>query len=231
MKTLIISDIHANITALDAIWQQEHDADMIVSAGDIVDYGLHPCECIDWMIDKKVQGVFGNHDLAVIEAYDNPNLEEPLYWKLYHAQMLADRHISYLKNLPEKLTLDIDGEIYALRHAFCDQYSYDCIKNIDEFINFNQVNFSDAVNGCIFGHTHRSALEHLSDNARWINPGSVSYRRQSDDDRGAQYALIIDGEISLHMVPYAVEELHLAVLAAPVCESEKKPTYHWWAPR
>ena len=42
MKILALSDIHSNIYALDAIWDKEKDADLIVAAGDLVDYGPFP---------------------------------------------------------------------------------------------------------------------------------------------------------------------------------------------
>jgi len=49
MKALIISDIHSNIYALEAIWAQERDNDIIYCAGDLVDYGPFPKEVLDWV--------------------------------------------------------------------------------------------------------------------------------------------------------------------------------------
>ena len=64
MKALIISDIHSNIFALEAIWQREHDCDVVFCAGDLVDYGPSPGEVIAWVQAHGVACVQGNHDRA-----------------------------------------------------------------------------------------------------------------------------------------------------------------------
>lgn len=49
MKALILSDIHSNIYALEAIWNKERDSDLILCAGDLVDYGPFPQEVLAWV--------------------------------------------------------------------------------------------------------------------------------------------------------------------------------------
>ena len=46
MKALILSDVHSNVIALEAIWAREGDADAIYCAGDLVDYGVYPRETL-----------------------------------------------------------------------------------------------------------------------------------------------------------------------------------------
>jgi len=228
MKTLVISDIHSNIIALEAVWCRESDADLIVCAGDIVDYGIYPKECIEWMIDKEVVAVSGNHDLGVVRAYEHPDKDKPLTWRIDNARKLEQRHVEYLKNLPDRLVLDIDGDAYGITHAYRD---YDIIRSLEAFLHFSNEQFSLNLRKMIFGHTHRRELHYLSDEEYWLNPGSVSYRRPDEDYRGAHYAVILDGKPSLRSVSYPVEKLYHEVLTSSVCESEKQPTFHWWAPR
>ena len=178
MKTLIISDVHANIVALEALWQKERDADLIVFAGDVVDYGIHPRECIDWMIDKNVTAVTGNHDLGVIDAYDHPDEHGPLTWRVENARKLNQNHIDYLKQLPDRLILNLDGNTYGITHAY---RGYDVIRSAEAFMHFGNTHFSENLHKMIFGHTHRRELLYLSDEDCWLNPGSVSYRRADEN--------------------------------------------------
>lgn len=54
----------------------------------------------------------------------------------------------------------------------------------------------------IFGHTHRRCVHQLEDDALWLNPGSVSYRRPDDHDKRAHYMIIEDGRILFRAVAY-----------------------------
>ena len=228
MKTLIISDVHSNIIALDAVWQKESDADLILCIGDIVDYGIYPRECVEWMIDKGVRAVSGNHDRGVIQAYEQPEEHVPLTWRIDNAQKLDSHHIAYLKDLPNQLTLDIDGDTYGVTHEY---RGYDIIRSMEAFRNFSDDRFGQSLHKMIFGHTHRRELSYLSDGDSWLNPGSVSYRRPDEDYRGAHYSVIQDGKVSLRTVPYPTEQLYREVLASAVCQREKEPTHHWWSPK
>ena len=76
MKLLLISDVHASIDALDAVWNAESDADAIMCAGDIIDWGFHPHEVIAWMREHNVICVYGNHDLEILEHLDAGHREE-----------------------------------------------------------------------------------------------------------------------------------------------------------
>jgi hypothetical protein len=69
MKALILSDVHSNIVALEAIWAREGDADAIYCAGDLVDYGVYPRETLAWMRAHNVVCVQGNHDRQVAETF------------------------------------------------------------------------------------------------------------------------------------------------------------------
>ena len=71
MKIAIISDIHANLAALEAF--PEKDYDELWCIGDLVDYGPRPPEVIHWVRDNASLAVRGNHDHAVGFAVD-PNV-------------------------------------------------------------------------------------------------------------------------------------------------------------
>jgi predicted phosphodiesterase len=67
MKLLIVSDIHGNWPALQAVLQAEPDADQILCLGDLVNYGPQPVECVQWARQQLGPEwlIQGNHDRAV----------------------------------------------------------------------------------------------------------------------------------------------------------------------
>ncbi len=101
MKTLIVSDIHSNIYALEAIWKYENDSDIVYCAGDLVDYGPYPKEVLDWVRSHNVHCVQGNHDRWIVTCYrDGKTLEHlPLderTWAHHNVSLLQEHDIEYL---------------------------------------------------------------------------------------------------------------------------------------
>jgi predicted phosphodiesterase len=71
MKILIISDIHANLNALNAVIDDAGDIDSVWCLGDIVGYGPDPNECIKRIAEiPNLTCIMGNHDAAVIGLVD-----------------------------------------------------------------------------------------------------------------------------------------------------------------
>jgi predicted phosphodiesterase len=65
MRILILSDIHGNLPALEAVLAAEPCSDAVVFCGDVVDYGPQPVECVRWLKDHTDYLVRGNHDHAL----------------------------------------------------------------------------------------------------------------------------------------------------------------------
>ena len=66
MRIAVLSDIHSNIVALDAVLLHAGDVDAIWQLGDVVGYGPEPDAVVDRLIERKATGVRGNHDAAAI---------------------------------------------------------------------------------------------------------------------------------------------------------------------
>lgn len=223
MKTLILSDIHSNITALEAIWAKEKDSDLVYCAGDLVDYGPHPREVIAWIQAHNIPTVQGNHDAWVCINYrrghfmDNvPQAERG--WVNYTASLLTEADACYLEQLPQSLTFTLDDIPYGLTHLFQD---YEEIVSLHQFETFRQERFTAApYTRLIMGHTHRQAVRYLSDELLWLNPGSVSYRRHGDPDQTAHYATIVNGRFHLHRLPYNLKPVYQVMSQIPLSPRE-----------
>lgn len=216
-KALVISDIHGNIDALEAIWARESDCDVIYCAGDLVDPGLYAKEVIDWVHAHQVAVVKGNHDAHFVKAYGSHDEQ----WKERQAAGVTETDIEFLKELPSTLIFELDKIRYCMRHSYFD---YCTIEGEHYFDTFWQQNDPEQVQRdqekrMIFGHTHLRAVHYLTDTKLWLNPGSCHWRadknrtlhRQFDVVKGyepyeptkeAHYITITDGRIRLHSVSY-----------------------------
>ena len=84
MRHALISDIHGNLEALNAVLQdiQEQRIDRIVCLGDLVGYGPNPCECLDLVIANATVTILGNHDQGALfdpEGF-NTGAERAIFW-------------------------------------------------------------------------------------------------------------------------------------------------------
>src|SRR3990172_3261872 len=84
MPTALISDIHANLDALEVVLTdiQNRRLDKIICLGDILGYGPNPCECLDRVIQTCEWSLMGNHDFAVLyePTSFNTSAEQAAFW-------------------------------------------------------------------------------------------------------------------------------------------------------
>ena len=103
MAIAIISDIHANLEALEAVFKyiDAYDIDTIYCLGDIVGYGPNPNECVGLIRDRCDAVIMGNHDYAAIGLanieYFNEYAKMSTYWTI---ENLSEDNLKYLRGLP-----------------------------------------------------------------------------------------------------------------------------------
>jgi len=220
VRYLILSDIHANWEALEAVLRDaEGDWDQAVCCGDLVGYGADPNRVIEWVREHAMAVVRGNHDkacagLADLEGF-NPAAREAAEWT---AQTLTADQLYYLRNLPQG-PLEVAGfEILHGSPADEDEYLMAALPDLLYYLH-TPVAF--------FGHTHwqggfvfyRNSVQPLpgvppehrqlrlslrAEHVYLINPGSVGQPR--DRDPRAAYAVYDDArQVELRRTPYRVE--------------------------
>jgi diadenosine tetraphosphatase ApaH/serine/threonine PP2A family protein phosphatase len=114
MRYAIISDIHGNAEALQAVLKdiQHNSIDTVICLGDIVGYYPDPEKCIELVRDNVAQCVAGNHDYAAIGKIDTQNFTYYAYaameWTKKH---LSEKSKSFLEGLP--LSIDRDGMFFT----------------------------------------------------------------------------------------------------------------------
>jgi putative phosphoesterase len=200
-KIAIISDIHGNLPALDAVLLdiKSRGISKIYCLGDLVGYYCFFNEVVQKINELNIPTVLGNHDdalinhLGVIER--SKTCTRILKWQLEKAD---ESTLSFLKSLPTHLEVRHVDRLIKIIHAGLhdnvDEYLFDAN---DQYFEENQ--FQEDI--LISGHTHLPSYKKFHSGKAWINPGSVGQPR--DGDNKASY-VIIDEEFNPHFirVPY-----------------------------
>lgn len=224
MRYLILSDIHANLTALDAAleaakghWQQA------VCLGDVVGYGPEPNEVIDRLRSLKAVTIRGNHDKAVsgVASADdfNPLARSVTLWT---RDQLVPANREYLEQLP-KGPVVING--FSIVHGAIhdeDEYVFAPAQAIEDLIDM-------PIPVAFFGHTHMQGGFKLQDDQvatlnlkpsdgnqfsalaieprtnYLLNPGSVGQPRDGDPRCAFAIADLDHRTVEFWRVPYDIE--------------------------
>lgn len=239
MRYLILSDIHGNLEALEAVLEHTRgEYDLIANCGDVVGYGADPNAVTDWCRTTPQVIVAGNHDracatLANIEWF-NESAAAAANWT--HERLTSENR-EWLAALPSGPAL-VDG--FEVVHG-SPAGENDYLEDDRDFVEAAE-SLTAAV--AFFGHTHRQGACHVSQNGvtrlsapmavlrvgrLWfVNPGSVGQPR--DRDRRAAYALY-DSEsrqLELRRTSYDVAAAQRKISAAGLPQRLATRLAHGW---
>lgn len=229
MKRALISDIHGNLEALEAVLDdiQKVSVDEIYCLGDIIGYGPNPCECLDLVIKKCAATILGNHDQAALFDPDgfNPMALQAIYWTRDQldngpgSNLAVNKRWDFLGELPRQLDEGAFRFVHGSPRDPTNEYVF------PEYV-FDQrkmeILFGKVENYCFMGHTHLPGVfttqcEFISpDECEYeyklgpekvlVNVGSVGQPR--DDDNRSCYAIIdMDAKIlTYRRVEYDIDK-------------------------
>ncbi len=209
MKVGLLSDVHANLPALEAVLDDMPAVDRIVCAGDVIGYNPWPAECIDRVREVASATVRGNHDRTV----ENPSryrANRMAEAGLEHAkETLSDEQLDWLRGLPRAETFG--GDRYLLVHSHPAPEREDAYVYPEEFPNLDR--HLGEHDGIVLGHTHVQGVRSVGDGFV-VNPGSVGQPRDGDPD--AAYAVLdtTTDEVALRRVTYDIDRVREAIEAA-----------------
>jgi len=202
-RIAVLSDIHGNIHALDAVLEDigRRDVDLIVCLGDLVGYGAFPNEVIETIRTRNIPAVRGNYDdgvgMAKQEcgcAYKSPDQEErgqrSFEWTKAH---VTERNGQYLSSLFDSITLEVLGRTLWFVHG--------SPRRINEYLfedrpdsSFKHVIGEKKVDALFCGHTHLP-YDRIVDGVHFVNTGSAG--KPKDGDPRAAYALVTVTEVNI----------------------------------
>jgi len=222
MRYAFISDIHANLEALESVFDDidKQEIDEVVCLGDIVGYGANPNECVDLVKNRCPVTLLGNHDAAAIDALStqhfNIHAKIAIEWT---AQSLKKDAKSYLTSLPFRASRESMTFVHATPYE-PNMWYY--ITSLEEAA-FNFQFFDTKL--CLVGHTHipiiivldkdkelyvhqdtHVNLNEIEDARLLINVGSVGQPR--DRNPRSCYGIYDDikGEFYYRRVSYNIDK-------------------------
>lgn len=229
MKILVISDVHSCIEALEAVWARESDADAIICAGDVVDWGWNPHEVICWLREHNAITVMGNHDLIVKNVYNSGNFQElgkEEEYRFHNANRLTEEDAAWLNALKETEIVTFGDTTYCIRHAYdvveSSSHVIDMIKSRSYIMGFEDMwrefvgKHECAEKRCIvLGHSHICYTLKAGRDSMYINPGSMSYRLSGNSClHGADYIVINDGIPEMRHVDYSLRKVYQKIMSS-----------------
>jgi diadenosine tetraphosphatase ApaH/serine/threonine PP2A family protein phosphatase len=222
MRCLVLSDIHSNLEAFQAVLDDAGPVDQVWCLGDVVGYGPDPNGCVELLRSLPHLCTAGNHDWATLGKLDlrdfNPDAREANLW---NRQQLTPENLAYLEALPEKL---VDGQ-FTLIHGSPRFPIWEYII----YASTAQLSFEHFDTPfCFVGHTHTPVIFRLvkegdaekckamspslngpialGSERMIINPGSVGQPR--DGDPHASYVILDTNALTFEhrRVEYSVEK-------------------------
>ncbi len=163
MRVLVISDIHGNLPALEYVLKEEQSADLVISLGDVVNYGPWSNECVDLMDSLKSKVlILGNHEEAFLDGlYQGSNLTAKAFFEIcYPSFNRKDQVSKYIKMYSFKDAV--------FTHTLNNSYIFN-----DSEIQIEKDTF--------IGHSHRIFLKDVN-GYRLVNVGSVGQNRINIDE-------------------------------------------------
>jgi putative phosphoesterase len=224
----LISDIHANALALDAVLAdiRARGCDRILCLGDLVGYGPRPGEVIACIRTENIETVMGNYDEAVgftLPAcgchIDNPRQKalsrHSLHWAIAHT---TPQERAFLRSLPETLSVEVEGISFCLTHATPDSiteylYQADAARMAEIIALITQDVY-------VYGHTHLPFHAVLG-GKHILNAGSVGRPKDFDTRAGYMLAQVHGQRLRAEVVrvPYDVAQVVREMAAQGIDEA------------
>lgn len=194
MRIAVISDIHSNIYALNAVLNdiENRNIDLIACTGDLVGYGTRPNEVIDTIRKNKILTIMGNYDDAIgnkriVCGCDYPDPKDASNAGLsmqFTAINTTEKNKKYLAGLPKELILNFSNKKIRLVHG--------STRLINEYLKENSEEAEEVMldleeDILICGHTHIPYSRYYGEKLI-INAGSVG--KTKTNNANANYVII-----------------------------------------
>jgi putative phosphoesterase len=198
-KVAVITDIHANLPALQAALARidELGIERVYCGGDLVGYGPHPNEVCALIAERAIPTIHGNYDYAIardlddcgcayVTQHDRDLGQQSVAWTLAHTDQTAK---DFMRALPFDLRLTVGDHDVHLVHG--------SPRKVNEYLFedkparlYERLAAAETAGTLVFGHTHKPWI-HDYGGVRFVNCGSVG-KPKDGDPRGA-FAILTPG--------------------------------------
>lgn len=237
MKFAVLSDIHSNIFALEAVLDdvKKHAVDLTVNLGDILYGPIAPKATYQLLMKHDIVTISGNQDRQIVEAQadeiaTNPTLK-------YIIDDLGSGPIDWMKSLP--FDMQLTDEVYLCHGTPNNDLIY-LLENVESgYAKLRSDNeIIELLNGqqsklICCGHTHTPRSVSLSTEQIILNPGSVGLQAYSDDQPFVHSMENFHNMASYSVVQKVKEHWYIQHIKVPydvkqaVVECEKRGRADW----
>ena len=179
-KIVVITDIHANLPALEAVLKtiKAEGYDALIQTGDVIGIGPYPLECLDLILSApRTENIKGNHEVYFVKGLLDSQLGNMSPSEVQHHRWthtcLTKEHKSMIANWPFFIKLEFEGVRVAFMHSGLGE-SGDNIQGIPRNANgvdLDRLFASYSADLVFYGHRHEEF--DVQGQARYVNPGSL----------------------------------------------------------
>ncbi len=230
MRIAVLSDIHGNLTAFEAVLAdlQQTSPDLVFHGGDLADSGSSPTEVLDHIQDRGWAGVMGNTDQmlvtpASLEEFADASPTSRAIWDAVREiaiatrETLGDARLAWIAKLPIVLQHESLGLVHASPQS-CWRTPAENASDADLERTYGLLEKSIVV----FGHVHRPSIRTIAGQPKvLVNAGSVGL--SYDGDPRASYLILDDGVPTVRRIAY---DLDRELKALAVCGSPEPSGHH-----
>jgi predicted phosphodiesterase len=234
----VFGDIHSNIEALTSTYDEliGRGCQRIVCLGDIVGYGASPGECIDFLREKNITCIKGNHDFFALDHKEEIDWEMKDYSRdaiIWTQKQLTNGQLDWIESLPFNIKIDDiqfvhssmethDGEywpyILDAKTAQFHFYMQDCQVAFCGHIHIPLLFTCSASHGIKMEMLKSTNLDLESNNKYLINPGAVGQPRDLDWRASAVTYDTLSGQLEPVRTEYQVDLSKDKIIAAGLSE-------------
>jgi putative phosphoesterase len=224
MRVAVITDIHANLSALEAVLEliDREGIDQVYCGGDLVGYGPRPNEVCELIEGRGIPTIHGNYDYAIardledcgcayVDKHDREIGQQSIDWTLANTNQQS-------KDFMRALRFDLRFELASKRVRLV----HGSPRKVNEYLfedkparTFERIAAAADCDVLVFGHTHKPWV-HEYGGVLFVNCGSVG--KPKDGDPRAAFALLTavdtDIEVTVPRVDYAAGEVASELKAA-----------------
>lgn len=216
MRIAILSDIHSNLEALEAVLKhiKSQKIQTIWAAGDIIGYGANPNEVIQLLQKEKAVVIAGDHDKQVLTlnelSWFNEYAQQAL---IYSSKALTQENKSFLKTLKETYEETIDDRKIFMVHGSPNDHLKEYVYAKTPDINLLAMLNKAKADILIIGHTHQPFVRRIAGRLV-VNVGSVGQPRDFSSD--SEYCILDPQymQAKIHRVKYDIGAAAKKIISA-----------------